>query len=158
MHYSDFLDLNDVSALASAINARARQAHAYGTISADALRDRIYACGGQCEWCQDALLHKPFEVDHIIPLKRGGSNQSDNIAVSCPACNRSKSAKHPARFAQETYARTGTLTPLLTRVLDHYGAEATTQQTLFADADDAPTRVADDDSPTDDPPPYVWGN
>lgn len=31
-----------------------------------------------------------FEWDHLIPVSRGGTNDPDNIVVSCRSCNRSK--------------------------------------------------------------------
>lgn len=35
----------------------------------------------------------PFEVDHIIPVKLGGSWDYENLGTSCTACNRKKSSK-----------------------------------------------------------------
>ena len=32
----------------------------------------------------------PFEVDHIIPLAAGGSDEIDNLHIICRTCNRSK--------------------------------------------------------------------
>ena len=46
-----------------------------------------------CQYCgirgDDALL----EVDHIIPVSRGGSNDFNNLITSCRACNRAKRDK-----------------------------------------------------------------
>lgn len=41
-----------------------------------------------CGWV--GLLHH-FEVDHIIPLSRGGSNLPQNLRWICSGCNRQKS-------------------------------------------------------------------
>jgi len=156
MKYTDFLDNNDLKTLVQSMNSRAKLTKLSGRLTIAQLRDRIYASGGKCEWCTVSLINEAFEVDHIIPLNRGGGNTSDNIAVACPDCNRRKSAKHPARFAQETYARTGILTDLLKRVLDYYKVEAATQKSLFDDSTDTPDILPEDDSP-DDPLPYIWG-
>lgn len=48
--------------------------------------------GHSCEYC---LLHEKLsffthEIDHIISLKHGGSNDVDNLAYSCSVCNRNK--------------------------------------------------------------------
>jgi 5-methylcytosine-specific restriction endonuclease McrA len=32
----------------------------------------------------------PFEVDHIVPVSRGGSDDMANLAAACRPCNRSK--------------------------------------------------------------------
>jgi hypothetical protein len=45
-----------------------------------------------CEYC---LIHKDdtflgCEIDHIISLKHGGTNDEDNLAHACAFCNRQK--------------------------------------------------------------------
>ena len=47
---------------------------------------------GLCAYC-GSELNGIFEVDHIHPLSRGGSNWPSNLACSCRSCNRSKSDK-----------------------------------------------------------------
>ena len=39
--------------------------------------------GWTCTYCGDAAN----EVDHIIPLKRGGSDDPDNLTSACRTCN-----------------------------------------------------------------------
>ncbi|MEM9954545.1 MAG: HNH endonuclease signature motif containing protein [Chloroflexota bacterium] len=157
MKYSDFLSDSDLRTLANSMNSRAKSAKASGRVTVSDLRHRIYSSGGQCAYCKVSLVNADFECDHIIPLGRGGGNIPDNIAVACPSCNRSKSDKHPARFAQETIARTGITTPLLERILTHYQAEATVQQSLFPNDDHSESTIQQDESLPDEPPPYVWG-
>lgn len=42
-----------------------------------------------CEYCQlpQSLSSIPFEIDHIIAQKHGGTSQADNLALSCFYCN-----------------------------------------------------------------------
>lgn len=54
---------------------------------------------GRCYWCCTAI--ERYEVDHIIPLARGGSNWPSNICVACPDCNRKKNASIPLDFICE---------------------------------------------------------
>lgn len=46
-----------------------------------------------CEYCHapEAVFNLSFEVEHIIPLSRGGNNDKNNLALSCRSCNLYKS-------------------------------------------------------------------
>lgn len=44
-----------------------------------------------CNECKNPL--EKYDVDHIIPLSRGGSNWPTNLQILCPHCNRSKHTK-----------------------------------------------------------------
>lgn len=55
---------------------------------------------GRCAYCRTLLRHG-MHVDHIIPIRRGGSNAPSNIQILCPPCNCSKSAKDPIIFARQ---------------------------------------------------------
>lgn len=52
---------------------------------------------GLCAYCEVSLLDT-YEVDHMIPLSRNGTNDADNIALSCMPCNRSKGNKTAEEF------------------------------------------------------------
>jgi HNH endonuclease len=43
----------------------------------------------QCEYCHapEAIFNFPFEVEHIIPLSKGGEDVETNLALACRACN-----------------------------------------------------------------------
>jgi hypothetical protein len=47
----------------------------------------------RCEYCQapEAVFNFPFEVEHIVALGRGGSDEEGNWALSCRAGNLHKS-------------------------------------------------------------------
>ncbi len=47
--------------------------------------------GYQCQYCM--TLTGPMEVDHVMPVARGGSDDFDNLVCACRKCNRSKGAK-----------------------------------------------------------------
>lgn len=59
------------------------------TTIAPSIRARVLAAGA-CAYCGDA--EGPFEVDHVVPLARGGPNVESNLACACVPCNRSKRA------------------------------------------------------------------
>lgn len=50
--------------------------------------------GFRCEYCRApaALFNFPFEVEHVYPGSRGGSDNLGNLALSCRACNAFKGA------------------------------------------------------------------
>lgn len=81
-------------------NRRARILEADGTHT-DADLVRIFKQQrGKCALCK-CNLGADREVDHIIPLARGGGNGPDNLQYLCRPCNRAKSTKDPIEFAQE---------------------------------------------------------
>lgn len=52
---------------------------------------------GKCFYCK-ILLGDVYQVDHYIPLTRGGSNGPENIVIACPLCNLRKNNKLPHEF------------------------------------------------------------
>lgn len=53
-------------------------------------KQRLALFGGQCHFCRRAPA---AELDHGIPISRGGSNHPSNIFPACFKCNRSKHTK-----------------------------------------------------------------
>ncbi|MDA1049179.1 MAG: HNH endonuclease signature motif containing protein [Planctomycetota bacterium] len=47
----------------------------------------------RCEYClaPETMFNCEFEVEHILPRSQDGSSQTDNLALSCRACNKNKS-------------------------------------------------------------------
>ena len=67
-----------------------------GTPIPVALRTRVREIDNQrCAYCHtpEALTVTTFEVDHIVPVSRGGETSLDNLCLSCPSCNRHKGAR-----------------------------------------------------------------
>lgn len=71
---------------------RARRQAAVGTFTVDDIKLLYEAQHGCCAWCSK-LLNEKYEIDHVIPLSRGGSNWPTNLALACERCNRSKHDK-----------------------------------------------------------------
>lgn len=51
--------------------------------------------GWVCSYCDcnTSLPENGYAIDHIYPVSRGGSNDIDNLTMSCRSCNSSKSDK-----------------------------------------------------------------
>lgn len=49
--------------------------------------------GHRCEYCQapEAIFNVPFEIDHILPVAKGGLDEAGNWALACRVCNLRKS-------------------------------------------------------------------
>lgn len=50
--------------------------------------------GFSCQYCGSTPPNTVLHIDHIFPVKSGGTNDQDNLITSCEACNLGKSAKH----------------------------------------------------------------
>ena len=49
----------------------------------------------RCGYCLFSEVYSPtiFQIDHIIPLSKGGTNEEENLWLLCETCNRAKSDK-----------------------------------------------------------------
>jgi hypothetical protein len=47
----------------------------------------------RCEYCHapEIVFNFPFEVEHIVPQARDGSDEPENLALACRSCNLFKS-------------------------------------------------------------------
>lgn len=86
-------DLN----LAGSQRYRARKRGAQGTHTAEDLRLIYESQKGLCWWCEKPVGDS-YQVDHRIPLSRGGSDNPENLVIACPACNQSKRDKMPGEW------------------------------------------------------------
>jgi 5-methylcytosine-specific restriction endonuclease McrA len=64
-----------------------------------AIRALIFERDGYvCSYC--GTEDGPFDVDHIHPVARGGSDDPENLCVACAPCNRSKGARTLSEWRQ----------------------------------------------------------
>ena len=52
----------------------------------------------QCQSCGKKNTETKLNIDHIIALAKGGSNDISNLQVLCSRCNQIKKANFDARF------------------------------------------------------------
>lgn len=50
-----------------------------------------------CFYC-DADVSQGYEVDHILPLSKGGAHEASNLVIACRTCNAKKSNRDPDEF------------------------------------------------------------
>lgn len=70
---------------------RERKRQAGGTFGKYDLEEMLIAQSGRCNICRDLLVR--YEVDHMTPVSRGGSNSAENRQLLCPSCNKRKADK-----------------------------------------------------------------
>lgn len=56
---------------------------------------------GLCRICGQPVEPEAFEIDHIIPLSRGGTHEMGNVQAAHPSCNRRKN--NHVEVAQEEH-------------------------------------------------------
>jgi len=58
------------------------------------LRFEIFKRDGfTCQYCGERPPDVVLEIDHIMPVSKGGDNDKMNLVAACYACNRGKGAK-----------------------------------------------------------------
>lgn len=68
-----------------------------GMLSKGIEKTLMAAQGGLCAVCRCCIAIK-FQLDHIVPVARGGRNEDDNVQLLCPPCNQSKGARPMDEF------------------------------------------------------------
>lgn len=85
-------------------NDRTKRARKRGAGGRHNDKDVIYLLEKQkyrCAYCRKSVRRKDSRhVDHIMPLKLGGSNDRSNLQILCVTCNTSKKATHPLDYAK----------------------------------------------------------
>lgn len=77
---------------AAAHKHRALKLQAQGTHTAQDIQKQYKNQQGKCYYCRKKV-GITYDVDHVIPLSKGGTNDPSNLVIACPHCNRSKCDK-----------------------------------------------------------------
>jgi len=72
-----------------------RRSRISSKLRAKIMEEARYRCG----YClaQQIVMNWLLEVEHIVPVAAGGSDDEDNLWLSCTACNRYKGTQVKAR-------------------------------------------------------------
>ena len=86
---------------------------------------------GNCGYCgREMWIGECWDVDHIIPKSRGGSDDPDNLIAACRSCNRRKKDRTPNEFRNIIRSK-------ITRALSKVG-QTLSDDRWFAGADKEP--------------------
>jgi 5-methylcytosine-specific restriction endonuclease McrA len=91
--------LNPELVTATKRNTKAKRSGAEGFHTLEDIKRIGGAQKWKCAWCRRPCK-KEHEIDHIIPIAKGGTNWPNNLCVSCRPCNRAKAARDPIEFSQ----------------------------------------------------------
>jgi 5-methylcytosine-specific restriction endonuclease McrA len=81
--------------------------------------------GNRCEYCglpQEVAPFPIFHVEHILPRKHGGGDESSNLCLACNHCNLHKGCNLSGRDP-ETGAVTRLFNPRVDRWSEHFKLE-----------------------------------
>jgi 5-methylcytosine-specific restriction endonuclease McrA len=84
------------------VKARAKKYHDQKRKVGDAWTDEDVktirrSLNDSCAYC-GTPLNGGGEVDHIVPISRGGTNEAKNLTLACRTCNRDKHSKTGDEF------------------------------------------------------------
>lgn len=86
-------------------NGHRRRCMRFGVRPGNYERAEVLAkSGGRCYLC-DHALDVEFEVEHVIPLCLGGTDDLDNVFAACHDCNKDKHTAHPGAYLDRIMAR-----------------------------------------------------
>lgn len=72
-----------------------------GTLQGYNIRNYLHEKHGRkCFYCDKEV--SKFEVEHMIPKARGGSNRIDNLTLSCHSCNQKKGTLTAEEFIKQS--------------------------------------------------------
>lgn len=80
--------------------------------------------GHRCEYCRapEVLFNIPFEVEHVIPAARHGTDDESNLALACRSCNLHK-AHHVSAIDPQSATPVGLFNPRADRWADHFAVD-----------------------------------
>jgi hypothetical protein len=83
--------------------------------------------GHRCEYCRapEGIFNFAFEVEHVVPTSRGGSDGEENLALACRSCNLFKS-DHLTGTDPESAGEVALFHPRQQRWEDHFQADPET--------------------------------
>lgn len=74
-------------------------------------RQAVYdKLGGHCAYCGREIAMEEMQVDHIVPLRKGGADELQNMLPACRSCNHYKSTLDVEQFRRLVEKMPETLT------------------------------------------------
>jgi len=91
-----------------------------------------------CQWCggegdpDRGPDGETWELDHVVPVSRGGTNDAENLVLSCRTCNRRKGAMTGEEFVKSELLALNGRVPVVRKVRGRYATSAWDNLQLWA--------------------------
>ena len=59
-------------------------------------RNIFYRDKNRCQYCGRVFAQRELNLDHVVPMSRGGASSWENVVCACIRCNTRKGARLPA--------------------------------------------------------------
>jgi HNH endonuclease len=76
----------------------------------------------RCEYCRapEWIFNFPFEIEHILPISRGGQDDDLNLALSCRSCNLHKANRINGKDPESNHAEVRLFNPRKDQWNEHF--------------------------------------
>jgi 5-methylcytosine-specific restriction endonuclease McrA len=68
-------------------------------------RNIFYRDRNRCQYCGKTFQQKELNLDHIVPISRGGKSCWENVVCACIPCNTKKGDRLPSEAGMRMYRR-----------------------------------------------------
>jgi 5-methylcytosine-specific restriction endonuclease McrA len=68
-------------------------------------RNILYRDKNRCQYCGKVFQQRELNLDHIVPISRGGTSCWENVVCACIACNTKKGDRLPAEAGMQIFRR-----------------------------------------------------
>jgi 5-methylcytosine-specific restriction endonuclease McrA len=68
-------------------------------------RNIFYRDKNRCQYCGQVFQQRELNLDHIIPISRGGTSCWENVVCACISCNTKKGDRLPSEASMRMYRR-----------------------------------------------------
>ena len=99
---SEWSKANPENRRANTRNYQAKKHNNGGTHTEEDIKLLLNLSGHQCQR-PECSATEDLEIDHVIPLSRGGRNDITNLQVLCKSCNCSKGNRHSTDYRSHAY-------------------------------------------------------
>jgi 5-methylcytosine-specific restriction endonuclease McrA len=88
-------------------NRKGRKRASGGRITRKFVLNLFVIQNGKCLACKTEFAESGYQIDHVIPLSKGGKHLNSNVQLLCPTCNKRKSAREMDEFLKILEAEIG---------------------------------------------------